>query len=274
MGFSIGKILGIVGAGAAIASGIGAFAAPGLAAGSVGSAFLPAALTGVAPGAGIAASAGGLFGSLGTIGSLLNTAGSVIGGIQSVAGAFAQPASTYMGAQSTAFQAKQAAANYLDAAENFDFQSSISKINATISKSNQIYEEQRAAAELDRMLRADNKVRQTARVAYAASGVRLTGSAVDVIADMANEQALNRALYKYESDQRVRGFQFQQYASTKEAENYAKAGVRAKENATSVLEEGLKASKGQTSLAFAQGLDAIPKALSGVNDLFKVFEAM
>jgi hypothetical protein len=251
MGFSIGKILGIVGAGAAIASGIGAFAAP-------------AALG--------AAGGGGFLSSLGTVGSVLGTVGKLAGAVGGVAGAFAQPASTYMGAQSTAFAAKQAAANYLDAAENFTFQSSTSKLNATITKANRIYEEQRAYAELDRMLRSDNKVRQTARVGYAASGVKISGSAIDVIADMATEQALNRALFKYESDQRVRGFQFQEYASTKEAENYEKASVRAKENAASVLEEGLKASKGQKGLAFTQGLDAIPKAIQGVSSLMDFFK--
>lgn len=253
---------GVMAAGSTAAAGAyGAGAAASLAAG--GSAIARAAGM-----AGFAASqvASGVSG-IGSALSGLSGVSNVLSSVSNVAGAFAAPAATYAGAQSTVYAARQASRDQLSSAENLEYQSGVSLINKSIAEMNLAYEQQINATNLERMGRDNRRTLEKGKAMFAVSGVDATGSVQDVLADTATEGALNLAITDFESRHRQKGFQIQATSFQKEADNYIAASNKAKENAATILKEGLAASKGETSMSFIQGAQAIPQVLSGVKDL-------
>jgi hypothetical protein len=271
MGGAVKKIAPIaLGIGMA-ATGVGAFAAPaalgaGLGAAASTSALGAAAgsLAGLGAAAGVAAGAGSL---LSTAGSIFSGAQSIIGSVSNIGGASAAPAATYAGAQSTAYAARQASRDQLSSAENLEYQSGVSLINKSIADLNLQFEQEVNAINQERVGRDNRRTLEKGKTMFALSGVDATGSVQDVLADTATEGALNLAIMDFESRHRQKGFEIQSSSFAKESENYIKASNKAKENAATILKEGLAASKGETSMSYIQGVQAIPQVLDGISDL-------
>lgn len=266
------------------------FAAPALAASGVAGATAalgtfgpPTAAQSIAASLGFAGSstaasviggASSLFGGGGGLGSVLSTASNALSGVNSIVGAVSRPAQTYFGAQSTAFQTKQAAQAQVDTAETYEYQATVSERNASIQEMNREYEQQTRFAMSQRERRENRKALGTAKAAAATSGVELSGSVQDVLGYSASEGALNVALGDYASQFRQRGFEIQRDAAYEESEQLKKAGEKARRNAEEILDEGKKAERAQTSVAFAQGVEAIPDILGGVGQVIDFFEGL
>lgn len=273
MGGSLGTVAAGVGLGALALTGVGA---PIAAAGAVG-----AASAGVAAAAGgalataatvgglaaTAAGAGGILSSIGSVANLASKGSNLISQVSGIGGALTGAASTYAGARSNAYEAKQAASDQLTAAENYEFQSGISLINKDIAERNLDYEIQTNFANAERTRRQNRRTLETAKSAYAVSGVTATGSVQDVLSDQATEGELNIAMADYESRHRQMGFRIQRDILQKESDQYLKAAAKSKENSANILKEALAAQNADTSVAFLEGVQAIPAVLSGIGDL-------
>ena len=257
---------------AAIATGVGAVGAVGgaLAAGSVATS---AATTAGSLAAAAAGGGGGILSALGAVGSVVSRGSSILSAVNNIAGAFAGPASSFSASQSIEYLARQQARDQLTAAENFEYSAEISLINKSIAERNRVFEEQSNFATKERMARSNRRTLETGKAQYAVGGVTATGSAQDVLADMAMEGELNIALTDFESRHRQKGFEIQRDVFQKEADQYLKAANTAKENAANILKEGMASAKEQKYLSFADGIGAIPQIISGVEQLGTFFDA-
>lgn len=279
MGGAVKKIATVAGVAALAATGVGAIAAPaalgaaGAAAAGASAALGTATAAATAFGTAAAGVAGGasIFSS---IGSVLGKAGDGLGAISNIGGAFSAPAATYAGAQSTAYAARQSSRDQLSSAENLLYQSKVSLINKSIAELNLEFEQQVNYTNTERLKRDNRKTLERGKVIFALSGVDATGSVQDVLADTAMEGELNVAIANFESKHRQKGYDIQINSFQEESDNYIKASEKAKENAANILKEGLAQSKGETSLSFIKGIEAIPQALSGIGDLSNFIESL
>ncbi len=284
MGGAVKKIAPIVAIGAAAFTGGASLAALAPAAGAASAAGAAAAGVTAAAGAASAGAfslgasalgiAGGAAGILGSAGAFLSKASPILSGISNVAGAFAAPAATYAGAQSTAYAARQSSRDQLSSAENLLYQSKVSLINKNVAELNLQFEQQVNYTNTERLKRDNRKTLEKGKTMFALSGVDATGSVQDVLADTAMEGELNVAIANFESKHRQKGYDIQINSFQEESDNYIKASEKAKENAATILKEGLAQSKGETSLSYIKGIEAIPQALSGIKDLSNFIESL
>lgn len=192
-------------------------------------------------------------------------------GLENIAGSLSPVVSSYFQGETLKSEARRAEARHLAQADGYTFQAGMANLNGRIAMKNLDNEIQMTFADEQRMIRQQDKVKGAAQASYAASGVQLSGSALDVMRDNATEAALDVAMLRYESEIRQENILLKKQGFDLTEQQYNKAASVAKQNAVEEIKAGEAAKDMQDIMTISKGIGSVDNVLGAVSDIADLF---
>lgn len=128
-------------------------------------------------------------------------------------------------AAAVTIMAASTAVSALSAIQQGRYQRKVSQYNARVAENKKVAIQQKAELDVQRHRETVKRLKGSQRVAYASSGVDLSGSALDIISDTERRGLLDEKIIKYNAAQAISGAESEMALNIAEGEQGYQSGL-------------------------------------------------